>query len=141
MLKTYKVVEKVYICGVLESSWRRGFVLKTEEEAEEYHKAHIYVYDTIEKIKEWHKSEFYDNFCSRVVMIYSFGGFGSKFLGLHSSNINERFMVKDYSDFNVTVKYELEEVSISLKEIMECDSERAIQYLLERGITMLKELT
>lgn len=139
MIKAYRIVEETYICGDLEKTWKCNKVLYTEEEAEEYNKNHTYVYDTIEDIKKWHKKEFFDNFCSRVRILYPF--FGFKFLGLYSSETDKYYKLKDYPNFNVTVKYSLEETTITLQEVMEENSDRAIQYLLERGITMLKELT
>lgn len=139
MVKAYRIIEKTYICGELEKTWKCNKVLYTEEEAAEYNENHTYIYNTIEDIKKWHKREFYDNFCSRVRILYPF--FGSKFLGLYSSETDKYYKLKDYPDFNVTVKYSLEETTVTLKEVMEENSDRAIQYLLERGITMLKELT
>lgn len=137
MLKAYRIVEKTYICGELESTYKLNTILCTEEEVKEYNENHTYLYDTVEEIKKWHKEEFYDNFGARVKIIYPF--FTSKFLGLCTDK--KYYKLKDYPNFNVIVEYTLEETSITLKELTKVDSEKAIQYLLERGITMLKELT
>lgn len=137
MIKAYRVIEKTYICGELENTYKCNKVLYTEEEAQEYNENHTYLYDTVEKIKKWHKKEFIDNFGARVKIIYPL--FTDKFLGLYTDK--KTYKLKDYSNFNVIVEYTLEETSITLEELIKTDSEKAIQYLLERGITMLKELT
>ena len=137
MIKAYRVIEKTYICGELENTYKCNKVLYTEEEAQEYNENHTYLYDTVEKIKEWHKKEFIDNFGARVKIIYPF--FTDKFLGLYTDK--KTYKLKDYPNFNVIVEYTLEETSITLEELIKTDSEKAIQYLLERGITVLKELT
>ena len=72
MIKAYRVIEKTYICGELENTYKCNKVLYTEEEAQEYNENHTYLYDTVEKIKEWHKKEFIDNFGARVKIIYPF---------------------------------------------------------------------
>jgi len=55
MVKAYRVIEKTYICGELENTYKCNKVLYTEAEAQEYNENHTYLYDTVEKIKEWHK--------------------------------------------------------------------------------------
>ena len=72
MIKAYRVIEKTYICGELENTYKCNKVLYTEEEAKEYNENHTYLYDTVEKIKKWHKKEFIDNFGARVKIIYPF---------------------------------------------------------------------
>lgn len=140
MIKAYWIVKKTYICGELESAYQCNKVLYTEEEANAYNGNHTYIYDTIEKIKTWHEKEFRGLFCPRVSILYPF--FGSKFLGLYSSQTKEYYRLKDYPNLDVIVEYSLIETTMSLEEIMqERNGEKAIQYLLERGITMLKELT
>ena len=72
MVKAYRVIEKTYVCGELENTYKCNKVLYTEAEAQEYNENHTYLYDTVEKIKEWHKKEFIDNFGARVKIIYPF---------------------------------------------------------------------
>ena len=140
MIKAYWIIKKTYICGELENTYKCNKVLYSDEEAKAYNGNHTYVYDTIEKIESWHKKEFRNLFCPRVGILRPF--FGSKFLGLYSDNTKEYYRLKDYPTLDVIVEYSLEETTMSLEEVMkERNGEKAIQYLLERGITMLKELT
>lgn len=140
MIKAYRIIETTYICGELENSYACNKVLYTDEEAKVYNENHTYIYDTIRDIRKWHRKEFYDNFGARIKILYPI--FGSKFIGLYSSKTDKDYLLKKYPNFNVTVKYSLEETTISLEELTKIsDSEKVIQYLLERGITMLKELT
>ena len=138
MIKAYRAIERTYICGELENEYKLDKVLYSEDEYKNY-KPLVFEYKSIESIEKWHEEEFHDNFCARVKILYPI--FGTKFRGLYSSQTDKFYKLKDHPNFSVVVIYSLEETSITLKEIMKMDSEKAIQYLLERGIRCINELT
>lgn len=142
MLKAYRNVERVYINGDLVNEYRRGIVLLEDDEVKEF--AHTEVYDDETSIRTWWEEEYGDRIYPRID--FDRGLFSRKFKGLYVSEFcnikgSKYYSVKDYPDFNVRVENFADEISISVNQVLDIKGDRAIQYLLERGITMLKELT
>ena len=142
MLKAYRIVEQLYVNGDLVNEYRRGIILLEDDEVKEF--AHTEVYDDETSIRTWWEEEYGDMIFPRIN--YDTGVFSRKFKGLYVSEFynikgSKYYSVKDYPDFNVRVETFADEISISINQLLDIKGDRAMQYLLERGITMLKELT
>lgn len=142
MLKAYRNVERLYINGDLVHEYRRGIVLLEDDEVKGF--AHTEVYDDEVSIRTWWEEEFGDIVFPRIN--FDRGFFSRKFKGLYVSEFcnikgSKYYSVNDYPDFNVRVENFADEINISINQVLDIKGDRAIQYLLERGITMLKELT
>ena len=142
MLKAYRNVERLYINGDLVHEYRRNIVLLEDDEVKEF--AHTEVYDDETSIRTWWEEEYGDIVFPRIS--YDRGFFSRKFKGLYVSEFcnikgSKYYSANDYPDFNVKVENFADEINISINQVLDIKGDRAIQYLLERGITMLKELT
>lgn len=142
MLKAYRNVERLYINGDLVHEYRRNIMLLEDDEVKEF--AHTEVYNDETSIRTWWEEEYGDIVFPRIS--YDRGFFSRKFKGLYVSEFcnikgSKYYSVNDYPDFNVKVENFADEINISINQVLDIKGDRAIQYLLERGITMLKELT
>ena len=142
MLKAYREVERLFVNGDLVNEYRRGIHLLEDDEVKIF--SHTEVYDDETSIRTWWEEEYGDMIFPRINYDTSF--FSRKFKGLYVSEFcnvkgSKYYSVKDYPDFNVRVESFADEINISINQLLDIKGDRAMQYLLERGITMLKELT
>ena len=121
-----------------------GRSLRTDTGFNKNGKSHLIVITPSSCIRTWWEEEYGDIVFPRIS--YDRGFFSRKFKGLYVSEFcnikgSKYYSVNDYPDFNVKVENFADEINISINQVLDIKGDRAIQYLLERGITMLKELT
>lgn len=128
MLKVYNVVERAYFQGECVHTYTYHFeVIRDEQEAKEFKRTTVYQWDNFAEWWNewwWAINGCYCNLFKKRATIQFF----NKNLYIHR---------KKTPQLDWTVVTTLEETSVSLKRILEFDSELAAKYLVERGISAI----